>query len=67
VQPEFKNCGWFCFYHKELDPASPLVNAGLAGNYWQTYWQTPSKDVAYMPRVVGSSIDMGAYETQNRE
>lgn len=63
VEPQFQNCGTFCFYYKVLEPTSPLVDAGYPGGYWQV----PALDLAYKDRVAGSDIDMGAYETQNPE
>ncbi|QJD79504.1 choice-of-anchor Q domain-containing protein [Spirosoma rhododendri] len=46
----------------ELSACSPAINAGLTSLY--TDAQGPSTDIANKPRLVGSTIDIGAYEFQ---
>ena len=57
VDPQFAGCGFLCF-DKPLKRSSPLVDAGN---------DTPpggltATDALGVPRVIGTHVDMGAYE-----
>ena len=57
VDPQFASCGFFCVA-RELERSSPLVDAGedspIGG--------MTTIDLAGKPRVIGSLVDIGAYE-----
>jgi hypothetical protein len=57
--PEFVGLGKIPY---ELQPTSPAINAGT-----NSAPDLPKKDLAGHPRIVGGTIDIGAYEYQGTE
>jgi hypothetical protein len=57
--PEFVGLGMIPY---ELQPTSPAINAGT-----NSAPDLPKKDLAGHPRIVGGTIDIGAYEYQGTE
>lgn len=57
--PEFVGLGMIPY---ELQPTSPAINTGT-----NSAPDLPKKDLAGHPRIVGGTIDIGAYEYQGKE
>ena len=62
VDPEFAECPFFCT-DWDLDPASPLVDAGN-DEAWADF--NPGElDLLFRPRFSGAHVDIGAYENND--
>lgn len=57
VDPQFEDCGFLCFSF-ELERSSPLVDAGQN----LPPGELTESDLAGKPRLIGSAVDIGAYE-----
>jgi len=56
VDPDFAPCSGVLCFNFELKRSSPLVDTGTSPGF------TPPTDLAGKPRVIGSTIDIGAFE-----
>ena len=60
VEPVFES-GLFNFTPRRT---SPLVDAGIAPSGVFTFWYLTDVDLNGVDRVVGSTVDIGAYENE---